>query len=373
MKVARFIAALAVMVATTSVSGDPQVEEETKSLDELYQDAINEGGQLVVYHGGDTPTQQDDVAIAFRAAFPKIDLSMVVDYSKYHDVRVDNQLETNSLVADIVALQTVNDYPRWKRQGKLLEYKPAGFSKIYQGFVDPEGSWISHVVFSFSYFYDLAQLNASGLPVPKSAGDLANPVYANHIASTYPQDDDAALFIYTQYVERYGWEWVEKLARQNVHFQRGSNFAGEWVAEKKKAIGIAGDVPAADGIVFVSGERSTTPYLSWGQRMSILKKAPHPAAAKLFMNWAVSTKVQTTVYAGMSVRTDLPPAFGTRYPWDIPQANTLKFQKWMEDRAKLERLRDTFVLYFGEVQGEPSPGWLGLHPPISPLDSLVVV
>jgi hypothetical protein len=34
----------------------------------------------------------------------------------------------------------------------------------------------------------------------------------------------------------------------------------------------------------------------------------------------------------------------------------------MQDRAEIERLKQTFALYFGEVQGDPSPGRLGLHP-----------
>jgi hypothetical protein len=31
-------------------------------------------------------------------------------------------------------------------------------------------------------------------------------------------------------------------------------------------------------------------------------------------------------------------------------------------RAEAERWRQTFTLYFGEVHGAPTPGWLGLHP-----------
>jgi len=200
MQVLRFLAPLALLLA--AVATDAQVcKEETKSLDQLYAEAIKEGGNLVVYHGGDTPTQQDWVADAFRSAYPKINLSMVVDYSKYHNVRVDNQLATNSLEADIVALQTLNDYPRWKAEGKLLNYKPANFSKIYSGFVDSDGAWLSHAVFQFSYVYDEEQLTALGLPSPKSALEVANPIYADHIASTYPHDDDAALFVYDQYIK----------------------------------------------------------------------------------------------------------------------------------------------------------------------------
>lgn len=34
----------------------------------------------------------------------------------------------------------------------------------------------------------------------------------------------------------------------------------------------------------------------------------------------------------------------------------------MSDRAEVERLKQTFALYFGEVKGDPTPGVLGLHP-----------
>jgi len=108
--------------------------EETRTLDELYQAALAEGGKLVIYAGGDTPTQQDATKAAFKARFPGIALTLIVDYSKYHDVRVDNQLATGTLVPDLVQLQTVQDFVRWKEQGRLLPYKPAGFSKVYDAF-----------------------------------------------------------------------------------------------------------------------------------------------------------------------------------------------------------------------------------------------
>lgn len=87
-------------------------KEETKPIAQFYQDAISEGGKLVLYHGGDTPTQQDGLKAAFTVAFPKINLTVVMDYSKYHNVRVDNQLATDTLVPNVVALQTLQDFPR---------------------------------------------------------------------------------------------------------------------------------------------------------------------------------------------------------------------------------------------------------------------
>src|SRR5436305_88655 len=97
--------------ASAATKGAPPPEE-TKSLDQLYADALKEGGKLVIYAGGDTATQQDGTKQAFLSRFPEIDLTLIVDYSKYHDVRVDNQLATGTLVPDVVQLQTLQDFTR---------------------------------------------------------------------------------------------------------------------------------------------------------------------------------------------------------------------------------------------------------------------
>ncbi|KAG3011489.1 hypothetical protein JG687_00015320 [Phytophthora cactorum] len=343
-------AAFTLLAASTSA-----VEEETKTLNELYEDAIAEGGKLIFYHGGDLANQQDSLKAAFEGAFPGINLTMVVDYSKYHDVRIDNQLETDTLVPDITALQTVQNFPRWASAGDLLEYKPANFSKIYDGLKDENGAWFAYGVNSFSYIYDTS--NLGGLDAPTSPTDLVDPHWAGKIASSYPHDDDAVLFVYNLYVEQYGWEWVAAMANQNISFNRGSHVASNLVAAQEKVIGV-GTYPGASPIAYGGG--NGTQYLTWGQRLAILAKAKNPVSAKLFMNWILSTEVQESVVIE-TVRTDIAPS-GSSHPWDIPEANLDAFPAFMANRTKVEALKQTFALYFGEVQGEPTPGYLGVHP-----------
>ncbi|ETL84482.1 hypothetical protein L917_15731 [Phytophthora nicotianae] len=57
--------------------------EETKTIDLHYADAIAEGGYLVLYHGGDTPTSQDNLRGAIEKRFPKVNFTVVVDYSNW--------------------------------------------------------------------------------------------------------------------------------------------------------------------------------------------------------------------------------------------------------------------------------------------------
>ncbi|NKF32278.1 ABC transporter substrate-binding protein, partial [Pseudomonas sp. BGM005] len=73
---------------------------EKRSLEELHKAALAEGGRLIVYAGGDTAGQQDGMKKAFEERFPGMTLDIVVDYSKFHDARIDNQIATGTLVPD---------------------------------------------------------------------------------------------------------------------------------------------------------------------------------------------------------------------------------------------------------------------------------
>ncbi len=360
-------AALGVSLAASAEAAAPgessrrgrQVHEETKSLDQLYADAKREGAKLVIYAGGDTADQQDAAKLGFLSQFPDIDLTLLVDYSKYHDVRIDNQLATGTLVPDVVQLQTLQDLERWKKAGVLRDYKPAGFSQVYPGFRDPDGAWVAIGVYAFSFMYD----ETLGQP-PGSPRELVDARWKDSIASSFPHDDDAVLYLFRLYAEEYGWDWVRRFAEQNPQFARGSHSPIVAVASKQKPIGVGGagslTGPIAPGVKWVAPDGH--PFMAWGQRAGLLAGAKHPAAAKLYLNWQLSKPVQEAAFDGWSVRTDLKPQGGLKPIWEYPNAHLDGFPRFMSDRAEVERWQHTFALYFGEVQGPPTPGWLGLHP-----------
>ncbi len=357
--VGAFGAAVSPAAASPAGSRSTGGREETRTLDELYRAALAEGGKLVVYAGGDTPTQQDFTKAAFKARFPDIDLTLIVDYSKYQDVRVDNQFATGTLVPDLVQLQTLQDFTRWKGQGRLLHYKPAGFSKVYDRFKDPQGAWVATTALAFSFMYNTA---AVGSTTPLTPLDLVDPKWKGKIASSFPHDDDAVLYLFTLYVQKYGWDWVAKFAAQDVRFARGSNTPGDAVFGGQKVIGVgtAGSAVNTSPVTFAIG--AGHPFMAWGQRVAILKQAKNSTAAKLFLNWQLSKEMQNGSFNGWSVRTDITPPAGLKPMWEYPNAHVDGFPRFMEDRAAVERWKQTFALYFGEVKGDPTPGVLGLHP-----------
>ncbi|HST82340.1 MAG TPA: ABC transporter substrate-binding protein [Kineosporiaceae bacterium] len=341
--------------------GGARPREETRTLDELYRDALAEGGKLVIYSGGDIDSQADGVRAGFRSEFPDIDLRIVVDYSKFHDARVDNQIATDTLVPDLVQLQTLHDFPRWKQEGRLLAYKPAGFSHIYDGFKDPDGAWVAIAVLAFSYMYSSA---LAGKNAPRMPTELVDPRWKGQIASSYPNDDDAVLYLFKLYAETYGWDWIAKLAGQELQFARGSFTPRAAVTSGQKLVGIGGSgsltAPPSDPVRWAAAARH--PFMGWGQRAAIFADAKHPTAAKLYLNWQLSAARQQASTNGWSVRTDVTPAGGLAPIWKYSNAHLDGFARFMADRGEVERWKQTFTLYFGEVKGEPSAGWLGLRP-----------
>lgn len=89
------------------------------------------------------------------------------------------------MIADVVQLQTIQDFPRWKAEGVLQNYKPLGWSQVFDGFKDPDGFYTGIFVFTFSNI--LNKKFVSSLPkgfVPREAEDFLRPELINKIALT---------------------------------------------------------------------------------------------------------------------------------------------------------------------------------------------
>ncbi|KHN50660.1 ABC transporter substrate-binding protein [Pectobacterium fontis] len=345
-----------------TLTAQAAVSQENRSLEHIYQSALKEGGVVTVYAGGDTPGQQDGIKQAFEKRFPGMKLNVIVDYSKFHDARIDNQLATKSLVPDVVQLQTLQDFPRWKKEGVLLNYKPAGWDKIWPEFRDGDGAWTGVFVDAFSNVVNSRQLQQKDWP--REAADYLRPELKGKIVVTYPNDDDAVLFWFKQVVDKHGWSYVQKFSEQDPMYVRGTQAPADDVESGKATATFSTDgaltVDEKSASRFVLPEHD--PFVSWAQRAAIFKDAKHKEGAKLYLNWLLDKETQKNVWYMWSVRTDVTPPAGYKHIWEYKNTSPAAFDKFMSDRAAVERFRSQIGLYLGEVKGEPSPGWLGLHP-----------
>ena len=79
---------------------------------------------------------------AFKQLFPKVEINITAELSKYADSKIDRSYFEGEPFIDYAMLQTVHDFPRWKAEGKLLEYKPPNFEDVNAAIKDEDGAYV---------------------------------------------------------------------------------------------------------------------------------------------------------------------------------------------------------------------------------------
>lgn len=184
------------IVAADQLLGFNQAPEvETRSLDQIYRAALAEGGVVTVWQGGDEHTGEASLKQAFESRFPGMTLNVTINLSKYHDTHFDQQLAANNVYIDSIILQTVHDFPRWKEEGALLHYAPAGFDKLYESARDIHAAFYSIMTIAWAGVWNEDKL--SGLENgPVEWEDWLRPEFKDKLVLTYPNDDDAVLYAF---------------------------------------------------------------------------------------------------------------------------------------------------------------------------------
>jgi ABC-type Fe3+ transport system substrate-binding protein len=321
---------------------------QAESFDQLYAKARTEGA-LNIYGGGPARLYEGWVR-EFEQKFPGIKVTITGGYAGGLAPKIDKEIADRAVVVDFVTFQAVQEFIRWKREGALLAFRMEGYEALDPRFRDADGAFTPINVFAIAPAYNTRLLPAAD--APKSARDFLDPKFRGKLITAYPHDDDATLFAFHTIVRKYGWSFMDDYMRQEPKFIQGhlgvvrSVAAGESIAtfdmmlhhtmvEKQEGKPIEVAFPADD------------PIPIWGQLGAILKDAPHPNAAKLYLQWYMAKEQQSRI-GTWSARTDVPPPFGLKPIFDYKVANDLA--DVVTDARVLADLRKRFEAYTGEVK-----------------------
>ncbi|KAL7905873.1 Fe3+ ABC transporter periplasmic protein [Trichoderma velutinum] len=351
MKISILLPSIALVSALNSFPGaNPPID--TRSLDEIYRAAQKETGELLVFWGGDSLDQAAGTIQAFNARFPKIKLNLQVELSKYIDSRIDRQFQKNQQDgADIAILQQLNDFDRWNRDGRLLPYKPASWNNIYPDVKDPNGGFLSILFYQFGQFvYNKDRLHADA--VPSTFEELLQPRWKNKLILAYPNDDDALNYLFTLAVNKYGWQWFEKLvAEQGVLWKRGTGVVLEYLTKGNTSAVLSFTTNIVDQTNLAAKAASDT-RLAWPQAAAIFKTTPRPESSKLFMSWIMADEFQQSL-ANSSVlyttRMDINDTKGNI--WRDATVPPTQYSKWIVNREIVEWWRFQYESFLGPPQG----------------------
>jgi ABC-type Fe3+ transport system substrate-binding protein len=196
-----------------------------------------------------------------------------------------------------------------------------------------------------TYAYNTALVPAAD--IPKNALDFLKPLFTGKLIATDPGHDDAGFYVFYSIVEKYGWDYMAKYMAQKPKFVTTGHAT------------VSNEI--ADGTMLATFDStSTTPRLkAQGKPIDLLlsrddptplfyvagaifKDAPHPNAAKLFLNWYLEPEQQRRT-GTFSPRSDVPPPKGwqplTSYKLDTG------YGKMLSDEARLIEMKKKMAGY----------------------------
>ncbi len=288
--------------------------------------AAEKEGQLVIYTGG--VASQARIEEAFQKAYPKIKVISVGGRGSQLGPRIIAERRAGKYLADLfiggkgTAHATL--YPGKVLapiQPLLILAEVLDQSKWWQGkhkYVDPEGKYIFAFVGNgggVEISYNTKLVNPKEF---KTYWDLLNPKWKGKIVATDPRlhgMDTPVLFFY--YHSKLGPEFMRRLyGEMDITIARDYRQPIDWLAAGKFAICMPCNARETEkamrqglplGQILDLKEGGT--LSSGGGTISFIDAAPHPNAAKVFVNWLLSREGQThfqTRDRSDSLRIDIP-------------------------------------------------------------------
>lgn len=152
----------------------------------------------------------------------------------------------------------------------------------------------------------------------KSYNDLLNIKWKGKIIMSDPTVVGSGLRWFGAMTKIMSLDYLRKLAEQMPAVTRDRRLQAEWLAQGKYPLGLAAGFQDVSPFIEAGAPlRNVTPvegtYISGAAgSIVIIKKAPHPNAAKLFINWYLSREGQTVftrAHVSHSGRIDVPYDF----------------------------------------------------------------
>jgi len=322
--------ALFLLIAAAHIASAAGWQEEWQAT---VQEAKREG-QVTVYISGYGATLD---AGHFQKDFPEIKLVVVTGASGQLGPRIVSERRAGKHIADISS-GGANPHYQLFYASKMLEPISSALvlpevtdqSKWWGGkhwYIDPEGQYIFAYVGNMTGTgaYEVKALNPAEF---KSYWDFVNPkwkgkIVARDIRVPGPGGDNMRFFYHHPAL---GPKFIQRLfSEMELTLTRDFRQGIDWLAQGKFPLALffsTSDVKAAARqglpveVLDNSSFKEGVPMGVGFGTLALMKNAPHPNAAKVFINWFLSRKAQISLQKDMTQIADAPDSLRIDIPKD---------------------------------------------------------
>ena len=345
MKQLQLKATLAIVVTMQLASA--QNGAMTPQEQRLYAGAKKEGS--VTWYTSQSGTQvSEEVCAMFTARYPGVKCNPVRATAQVVFQRLIQETKARATHADVLSTNSVADLVILKKDGNLAPYTVENLrfvSPRIKAMAEKDGYWIPTQLAPLGIVYNKNLVKAAD--APKTWKDLLDPKWQGQTAVAHPGYSGSVGVWVTAMHKLYGREYFEKLAQNKPQIGRSILDGMNLVISGERKVALAplntAEKEASKGAPLVTVYPADGVLLPLSAS-AILKDAPHPNAARLFLEFNLGPELSK--YLAAELRNPLRSDVAS--PPGIPSLEQLKIltvpdAEVMKNAAQMkEMFRDVF-------------------------------
>jgi len=319
----------------------------TVSADTSLEATARNDGTLTWYIAQVDAQTAENLGRTFTRSYPGVNVGVIRTTGQVAFQRLLMDIKNHTPQCDVFSATDISHMPILKDRHELTEYTPANAQALLPAFKALSDPGFSYITNAARYFLVYNTDHVKPEDAPRAWTDLLDPKWKGRVATGHPAFSGCTGTWALGLKKIHGWAFFENLAKNNPRIGRSAADPMTLITAGECVVGVGsannayatidrgnpvGVVHPSDGLVLC-----VTPS-------AIPAHAPHPNAARLFMEWLLSPEYARLLAADGSepILQGIPPHPG------MPPLSEQKIIPLTVDEIRagvpevIEQWRDTF-------------------------------